>query len=39
MKWTPQKTMNSASVWAAASCDSLSESPRRSANSMMLSRW
>ena len=39
MKCTPQNTMNSASVCAAASWASLNESPRKSANSMMLSRW
>ena len=39
MKCTPQKTMNSASCWRAASRESLSESPRKSANSMTLSRW
>ncbi len=31
MKWTPQKTTNSASVWSAAMRDSPNESPRASA--------
>ncbi len=39
MKWTPQKTMNSASGRAAASRASLKESPVTSANSMTSSRW
>ena len=39
MKCTPQNTMNSAARWAAASCESLNESPRKSANSITLSRW
>ena len=39
MKWTPAKTMNSASGWAAACWASLKESPVTSANSMTSSRW
>ncbi len=39
MKWTPAKTMNSASGWAAACWASLNESPVTSANSMTSSRW
>ncbi len=39
MKWTPQKTMYSASGRAAASRASLKESPVTSANSMTSSRW
>ena len=39
MKWTPQKTMYSASGRAAACCASLKESPVTSANRMTSSRW
>lgn len=39
MKWTPQKTMYSASGRAAASRASLNESPVTSANWMTSSRW
>ncbi len=39
MKWTPQKTMNSASGRPAASRASLNESPVTSANWMTSSRW
>ena len=39
MKWTPQNTMAMASACVAASCESLKESPRKSANSITLSRW
>ncbi len=39
MKWTPQKTMNSASGRAAASRASLKLSPVTSANWMTSSRW
>ena len=39
MKWTPQKTMNSASVWSAARRESPKESPRASAHRMTSSRW
>lgn len=39
MKWTPQKTMYSASGFAAASRASLKESPVTSANWMTSSRW
>ncbi len=39
MKWTPQKTTNSASGRAAASRASLKESPVTSANWMTSSRW
>ena len=39
MKWTPQKTMNSASAWPAASRESPKESPRASAQRMTSSRW
>jgi hypothetical protein len=39
MKWTPQKTMNSASGRAAASRASLNESPVTSANWITSSRW
>ncbi len=39
MKWTPQKTTNSASGRAAASRASLKESPVTSANRITSSRW
>ncbi len=39
MKWTPQKTMKSASPRSAASRDSPKESPRASAHTMTSSRW
>ena len=39
MKWTPQKTILSASSWEAAYWESLKESPRRSANLMISLRW
>ena len=39
MKWTPQKTMNSASVTSAAMRESPKESPRASAHRMTSSRW
>jgi hypothetical protein len=39
MKCTPQNTMYAASGREAASCASLNESPRKSANSITLSRW
>src|SRR6478735_3483372 len=39
MKWTPQKTMNSASVRAPASRASLNESPVTSANWITSSGW
>ena len=39
MKWTPQKTMNSASVTPAAVRESPKESPRASAQRMTSSRW
>ena len=39
MKWTPQKTMNSASVTSAAIRESPKESPRASAQRMTSSRW
>ena len=39
MKWTPQKTMYSASGRAAASRASLNESPVTSANWITSSRW
>ena len=39
MKWTPQKTMNSASVTPAAVRDSPKESPRASAQRITSSRW
>ena len=39
MKWTPQKTTNSASGRAAACWASRKESPRASANWMTSSRW
>jgi hypothetical protein len=39
MKWTPAKTMNSASGRAAACCASLKLSPVTSAKAMTSSRW
>jgi hypothetical protein len=39
MKWTPQKTMNSASGRSAASFESLKESPVMSAWRITSSRW
>ena len=39
MKWTPQKTMKSASGRVVASCASLKESPVKSACRMTSSRW
>ena len=39
MKWTPQKTTNSASRCSAAKRDSPNESPRMSANWITSSRW
>ena len=39
MKCTPQNTMYSDSECSAAHCESLNESPRKSANWMMSSRW
>ena len=39
MKWTPQKTTNSASDWSAAMRDSPNESPRASAQAITSSRW
>ena len=39
MKCTPQKMTKFDSCRSAAYCDSFSESPRKSANWMMSSRW
>ena len=39
MKWTPQKTMNSASWRSAAIRESPKESPRASAQRITSSRW
>ena len=39
MKWTPQKTTNSASVCPAAIRESPKESPRASAQAITSSRW
>ena len=39
MKWTPQKTMYSASSWPAAMRESPKESPLASAQRMTSSRW
>ena len=39
MKWTPQNMMLSAFPWLAANCESLNESPRKSANLMISFRW
>ena len=39
MKWTPQKTMNSALPRVAIARASFSESPMKSANLMTSSRW
>ncbi len=39
MKWTPQNTTNSASLWSAAIRERPNESPRASAHAITSSRW